>query len=38
MKLSEIIQELACKITEEGDTELEDDFIIRYKYGTLHID
>ena len=38
MKLSEIIQELAYKITEEGDTELEDDFIIRYKYGTLHID
>lgn len=37
MKLSEVIQKLAEKITEQGDIELSDDFIIEYKYDEIQI-
>lgn len=38
MKLSEVIKDLADRITENGDVDLPDDFIISYKYGSLTID
>lgn len=38
MKLSDVIQELARIISEHGDMELPNDFLIRYEYGELKID
>ena len=38
MKQSEVIEDLADRITENGDVDLPDDFIISYKYGGLTID
>ena len=35
MKLSELIAALAQEITEEGDKELSEDFMIYYKYGRI---
>lgn len=37
MKLSDVIQELARIISEQGDMELPNDFWIRYEYGELKI-
>ena len=37
MKMSELISQLAERITENGDEELDDDFCIYYKYGRLNI-
>ena len=37
MKLSEVISELAEIITDNGDIELDDDFIIRKQYGEIKI-
>ena len=38
MKISDVIQELARIISEQGDRELPDDFWIRVEYGELKID
>ena len=38
MKISDVIQELARIISEQGDRELPDDFWIRNKYGEDKID
>ena len=37
MKLSELIQKLAEKITEEGDIELPENWNITMKYGEIEI-
>lgn len=38
MKISDVIASLAEKISNQGDKELPDDFIICYKYGDIRID
>ncbi len=38
MKISDVIQELARIISEQGDRELPDDFWIRNEYGEVKID
>ena len=38
MKLSEVIRDLAEYITDHGDIDLSDDFIIQNKYGQIKID
>lgn len=37
MKLSEVIQKLAEKITEQGDIELSENFVILYEYDEIQI-
>lgn len=38
MKISDIIVFLAERISNQGDKELPDDFIICYQYGDIRID
>ena len=38
MKISNVIEELARIISEQGDRELPDNFWIRNEYGELRID
>ena len=37
MKISDVIAALAERISNQGDEELPDDFIIRYEYGDIRI-